>query len=498
MKSLLAKLRPRGWWVLWTVLGLGLLLRVCVMIFYTPTVFNYYGGDSTRYMRLGFVGITGLFGDNAMPAGYPAFLAGLREISTWLPLTTMIQHLLGLATAALLYSAVVRAGAPRWAALLPAIVVCLSGDQIFLEHAMLTEALWMPFLALGMYLTARCISAEDPRRWLAIGGAALACSALVRHVSLGLPALLTLWAVIALPGSWRVRLQNGVSLLLPAMLVVGAYFFVSTVIAGGYSGITENQGLSLYGRVGQFADCTKFTAPAGTSRLCIHMPPDKRPGPFFWTFGGQSPLHTKVQFNSFDSSDQELVASFGREAILHQPWDYLEAVTTDIARYFGFSVGVQRFDSGTDAQNMSFGSDTPVDQGVTLEGLASQFDEAYSGVGNGTTDQTVRTLLGGYQSVFRMHGILTLLLILLAAAGWILGYGAMRAGASLFLLAGLLLLTFPPLFSSYDVRYAVQPINLFSAGAAFGLAVLVGRLSPAWSARYSGIKPKRAQSDAMG
>ena len=458
------------------------------MAFYTPTVFNYYGGDSARYMRLDFVGVSGIFGDNAMPAGYPAFLALLRGISEWLPLTTMVQHLLGLGAAALLYAAVVRVGAPKWAALLPLAVMAFSGDQIFLEHGIFTEALWMPVLALGMYLLARSIATASPRWWLVAGGAVLACSALVRHVSLALPLVLALWAAAALPGRPRVRLAHAAAIVVSAMLVIGAYFVVSKPIAGGYSGLAENQGFSLYGRVGQFADCSKFTPPTGTSPLCVETPPDQRPGPFFWTFGEQSPIRTTFQLDSYNDDHQQFLARFGRAAILNQPWDYAHTVLHDFARYFAPDIGTPRPDSGSDAESMSFGSTVPTAQGASLEQLADQFDEAYSGVGSGQADETARTLLGGYQSVFRVQGALTLILIGLAFTGALVGHGRMRAGASLFLATGLALLALPPLLSSYDVRYSVPPINLLSAGAAFGLAVIAQRIA-ARHAPHNAIEP---------
>jgi hypothetical protein len=466
-----------AWKVAGGILALGLLLRVATMVLYTPTVFNYYGGDSTRYMRLEFTGVSGIFGDNAMPAGYPAFLALLREINAWLPLTTMVQHLLGLGAAALLYAAVVRAGAPRWAALLPLAVVALSGDQIFIEHGILTEALWMPVLALGMYALARSITTASPGWWLIAGGAVLACSALVRHVSLVLPLVLAIWAVIALPGRPRLRVAHGAAILVSATLVIGMYFVVSKPVAGGYSGLVENQGLSLYGRVGQFADCDKFTPPTGSAPLCADTPPDQRPGPFFWTFGEQSPIRTALQVDGYNADHQELLAQFGRAAILNQPWDYLRTASHDFARYFVPDIGTPRPDNGSDAERMSFASTIPTAQGVSLEQLANQFDDAYSGVGNGRAGETARTLLGDYQSIFRVQGPLTLILIALAAMGAVAGRGRLRAGASLFLVAGVTLLALPPLLSSYDVRYSVPPINLLAAGAAFGLAVIAERLA---------------------
>lgn len=479
MRERLSRFRPAGSTALWWILGIGLLLRVCVMVFYTPTVFNYYGGDSTRYMRLELSGVTGLFDDNAMPAGYPAFLAAIRAFWAWLPLTIVIQHLLGLLTAWLLYAAVVRFGGPRWAALLPAAVVALSGDHIFLEHGIFTEALWMPLLALGVYCAARAWEAEERRWWLAAAGVALAVSALVRHVSQVLPVVVALWAVVMIPGDWRARARSAALVVLPALVVIGAYFVVSKPIAGGYSGLVENQGFSLYARTAQFADCTKFTPPREVRGLCVDTPVEERPGPFFWTFGAESPLRTRIQFDGYDPDDQALLSEFGRDAILHQPLDYARAVTKDFARFFAPGIGTPRPDSGTGSESMSFESVIPAAQGASLSQLADQFDDAYSGVGDGEASQSARTALGAYQEIFRIEGLTTLLLVVLSLIGAVMGRGAWRAGALLFLLAGMTLLAFPPMFSSYDVRYAVPAIDQFAAGAAFGLAVLVERAAAA-------------------
>jgi hypothetical protein len=476
-------LKLRGWWLLWALLGAGLALRISLMLTYTPAVFNYYGGDSTRYMRLPFTGVSGLFDDAAMPAGYPAFLVLLREVWSSLPLTTMTQHLLGMAAAALLYAAVVRIGAPRWAALLPAVVVLFSGDQLFLEHGVFTEALWIPALALGIYLVARAIGAEQPTWWLAAGGAALGCSALVRHVSEVLPVLVAIWAALALPAIPTLRLRHAAAVLLPALAVIGVYFVVAKSIAGGNSGMVENQGFALYGRVGQFADCTEFTPPRGTAPLCVDTPPAQRPGPFFWTFSEESPIRTKIEFDPSRAEDQELLARFARQAILSQPDDYAWAVTRDFLRFFVPGIGEPRPESGSEAEDMSFASTVPTAQGASPSELAEQFGERYSDVGDGTASTASRSFWGGYQSLFRIGGIPLMLLVALAALGAALDRGPLRAGAVLFLGAGLTLLAFPLLFSSYDVRYAVPPIDLLSAGAAIGIAVLAARWVPAGEGR---------------
>lgn len=448
-----------------------------VLIFYTPTVFNYYGGDSARYMRLPGSGFSGLFSDVAMPAGYPAFLAAMHAVSSWLPLTTFVQHLLGLAAAGLLYFAVVRAGAPRWAALLPAVVVALSGDQVFLEHGILTEALWIPGLALTMFLCATSLRSPNPLPWLIAAGSALMLSTLVRNVSMALVLLLAAWAVIAIPGTARSKIRNAAALMIPALLILGLYLGLSKSTGGGRGGLFEDEGFALYARTAQFADCSKFTPPAGTAVLCVNTPADQRPGPFWWAWNPESPLRAKFEFDINSSRDQEKVAKFAKEAIKHQPLAYLRTVTSDFVRFFAPEVGNGRSENGIPPRYMSFGSTTPVDQATTMQEQAEQVATKYTGVGNSEASHGVRAVLGSYQSIFRVDGLLGLLLIALTVVGVTLGRGSIRAGAGLFLITGMTLLILPPAVSSYDARYAVPPMDLLAAGAAFGLAVLAEKFT---------------------
>lgn len=470
------------------VLAIGLLLRLIVMVFYTPAVFNYYGGDEARYMRLSAAGVVQLFGDVAMPAGYPAFLAGIRGISSWLPLTTFIQHLLGLAAAALLYFAVRRAGAPRWAALMPAIVLAISGDQIYIEHAILTEALWIPLLALGMFAAIASLEAPRPGYWLVASGAILMLSALVRNVSLVMPVVVAIWIWFALAGPLKTRLLNVARIIAPAALLLVAYLVVAGLGDGGRNGLFEDQGLALYGRVAQFADCSQFTPPKGTEVLCVTTPEDEREGPFYWTFSPESPLRAKFNFDINNQHEQELLSEFGKDAIVHQPRAYARAVLSDLVRFFAPEVGEVREQDGVVPRQMSFGSNVGVNQAWTPREMAADVKERYSGVGSGEVSHSVRNVLGSYQAVFRVDGILLLALIVLNAVGVVWSRGKERAAAILFFVVAAYLLLIAPATSSYDARYAIPPADFFAAGAAFGL-VVVARWARRRSDGASGQSP---------
>src|SRR4051794_3208169 len=96
----------------------GAALRLLFMLAWEPAFMGWPDAKSSLDVAHGE-----LFGNVLRPAGYPLFLRGLYQIAPSVQLIVAVNHLLGLATAALLYLAVARSGAPRWLGLLPAAVV---------------------------------------------------------------------------------------------------------------------------------------------------------------------------------------------------------------------------------------------------------------------------------------------------------------------------------------------------------------------------------------
>ena len=125
------------------LLTLGLFVRLALMFLYYPAVMLSF--DSPRYAR---VSPQEFFGDFWMPAGYPLLLHLLHGVTRQLWFSIAIQHLLGLATGVILYLTMSRLGLKRWIACLPAAVVFLSGDQLYLEHQLMADSFFI-FLAIA-------------------------------------------------------------------------------------------------------------------------------------------------------------------------------------------------------------------------------------------------------------------------------------------------------------------------------------------------------------
>jgi hypothetical protein len=453
------------------LIAVAIAVRAVVLLGYSTTVLTYYGGDSARYLRLPFTGHVGLFSDPAMPAGYPAFLNVIRSVTDALAVTIGIQHLLGVATGLLAYAAVRQTRAPVWIAVLPAAVVMLSGDQIFLEHAVLTETLWTLLLVAGLAAAVRAM-ATDRLDWFAFASILLAVSALVRQLSLVAPVIVAV-CVLTLPGAAGRRVLRAAAVAVPAVLIVVVYTLVATA-GSGRAGLGDLSGFSLYSRVGQFADCSKFTPPAGTRGLCERVPLDQRPGPYGYSYGADSPLVRAGL--SASPEDAKVLGTFARAAIVHQPFAYLRTVGKDFLRYFDPQVDAGRAAIGASPEQMSFGERSPVQQGAAPSQLAQQLRARYSHVDPSTAGTGLVVLLGTYQAVFRVGGLALLVLILLTLAGWWRARDLARSGILVFGAVGAYLLVAPPALSSYDARYEVAPAELLAVSAALGLwALLVHR-----------------------
>jgi hypothetical protein len=447
------------------LLAIAVLLRLLTMIAYSTVALDYYNGDATRYIRVGY---SGMFEDPWQPAGYPLVLAGLRALTDWLPFTVLVQHVFGILTGLVLYATVRRAGGARPIALIPAALVFLSGDHLFMEQAFLMESPWMLLLALSLYASVRGAGSASAR-WFAGAGALLAVSALVRNLSLFLPLLLAFWAAFAVAGPWRARAKLAAAVVVPAAAVLVAYSLTATAI-GSYSGMGEMSGWALYQRVAQFADCDEFKPPEGTRGLCETRPAGERPGPFYYYWDPSAPARRVMPGLGTEESD--LVGDFARQAILHQPLDYTRTVVKDVVRYFDSNAGYDRPMSGSTLADMSFRTQ-PSSQPYA-DDFATRIRTRYDGLDATANDGTA--VLADYQRVVRMNPVLLFVLLTLSGVAILLARGPQRALAVLSALYAAVLLVLPAAVASYDGRYQVPPAMLLAVAAAIGVAAVAQRL----------------------
>src|SRR4051812_9755328 len=304
--------------LLLALLAAGVILRLAMMLAQRPAFIGF--PDVGTYIG---AARDNVFEDPLRPAGYPIFLAVVHALSARLSVTILLQHALGVATALLLYAGVVRAGFSRFAALVPAAVVLLGGSQIFLEHTPISKALFTFLMAGAIYAAVR-VGERPSLPWAAGAGLLAALAGSVRVVGFALVIVLALWMVVALERPWRRRLLNAGACALAAVAVGSVYVFANDRTTG-YAGITRAGSWNLYGRVGPFAECSKFTPPEGTRKLCQRTPPDKRPNPGAYVLTETYSPGIKAFGGPFHATQEGTgkVGAFARAAIVGQPFDYL-------------------------------------------------------------------------------------------------------------------------------------------------------------------------------
>jgi 4-amino-4-deoxy-L-arabinose transferase-like glycosyltransferase len=155
------------------------------------------------------------------PAGYSAFLRFMHHFSGQLSFLVLFQHALGIGTALLLFAVVRRIVSAAWG-LVPAAVVLFAGPQLFLEHAVMAEALFAFLIAALIYCALRAYDGT-PLLWAYAAGLLAAAAATVRLSGLTLIPTVVIWLALAWRGPWRRRLLVAGLAALGAAFVIGAY-----------------------------------------------------------------------------------------------------------------------------------------------------------------------------------------------------------------------------------------------------------------------------------
>ena len=195
-------------WHISLIVGCGVVVRLMYHLAYQP----WWCGDSIGYSRSFWEWAHGTFPDAGRPPIYPLFLgfaqwicgsqASLRLSVPAAYTTVILQNLLGLAAACLLYRTLRFLRSKVGPALVAALVFCFIGAVAQFETLILTESLSLFSLVLAAYLFVRTMQGlEDGRR--------------VQY--------LAFWTGLAFSFAVLVRLENLV-FFVALLLVLGALF----------------------------------------------------------------------------------------------------------------------------------------------------------------------------------------------------------------------------------------------------------------------------------
>ena len=448
------------------LLVVGFAVRLWFLLVWSPAITGY--SDSGIY----FAGaVKSLWSDPIRTVGYSMFLRVLHAISPHLILVTITQSLLGLLAAALFFLAVRRCGGPRGLGLAPAAIIALGGDELFIEHSALSDALFVFLLSAMLYCAVR--ASQEGLRWAALAGLFAGLGVWDRAAGIAMGAVIAVWLCLSAGRPTRRTLAVGLLSLAVSLASVGVYIEWRHA-ASGLGGLTSNNAWNLYGRVGAWADCTKFTPPRGTRALCQATPPSKRRR-IDYIYSPESPaqrlLGPPYVISKYPHA-MALLTRFSEAAIRGQPLDYLHAVWLDAIRLIH-------------PNHRSYG-DLSADQliafllyGPDFHSGRNQFVAYWQNrlyPGDHAAHYGDVGPLKEWERLTRVDGVWMLILLALCVTGPWLALGRARAGTALFSVTALVLLFLPIFTKGYDYRFVIPAFGpLLAAGAlaSWGLFVRV-------------------------
>jgi hypothetical protein len=434
------------------LLGVGAALRVVVQLSFPP---GFVFSDGPVY--LGIV-------DHVVPlqervVGYGLFLHALAWVSREVWLVTVVQHVLGLATATLAYVLLRRWGAGRWPAALATVPVLFDGMQLVLEHSVLSDVLFDLLVVAGVGSLA-----WHRRPQLAttvLGGLLLGAAVCVRVVGQPMVVAAVAFCLVA-AATWRSRLVHAVAVTAAfsvPLLGYAAWFHQDH----GTWAMSESGGRALFMRTTAWVDCTKFSMPDYERPLCPEEPVGHRLDPTQYGWHSPDASHGLTPPAGVTVDDAE--RDFARRAIRAQPWDYTRTVLRDVALNFWVPRD-DHFEYDT-ADKWSF------DRYVDREQLTGYTEPAYRAHGGElpTVRQPGASALAAYGTTVYLWGPALLVLLLMALASLFVpnrGPGGRRSVIALLLMVGGGLMVAPDVTAEFVWRYQLPAIVLLPMAAALG------------------------------
>jgi len=463
----------RRHWLFAVVLVCAAALRVVVQEAYRPALIF---PDSERYLQYAQAFLNGTWAPDWLRTSGYSLLLMPAVLMHDLAVVAAAQHLLGLASAVLIYATLIHFAARRWVATLATVPVLFDPLQLDIEQYVLTDvsATFLVLAALVVLVWKRdAIGRAAP----AAAGLLIAAAALIRESDLVviIPAVLYLMVVVR---PWRRRVVM-VGLLLAGFLppVLG-YLGWHEVWYGTFD-FVDYDSQFVYGRIAQFADCKGVSMPAYERSLCPPQPA-ARLDPNFYMWDPHSP---QVVFEPPPGMDKStVIADFDRRIIEHQPLAYLKAVGGDVLYSFSPVRG-----DGPEHYPVTYHQFLPYFRADKQARAALQ---NYTGTGP-HLQPALASFLTSYGRYFWVPGPLLAAGLVVGLAG-MAGVGRKRRvprgrrvgvpggkkglrGPCLLFSLGTIAVVMPPfLIATFDWRYEMPQLSLIPVAAVVGVLVLTG------------------------
>jgi Dolichyl-phosphate-mannose-protein mannosyltransferase len=482
----------RRHWMFAALLAVAAVLRAVVLVAYHPALIF---PDSVRYLQYAHAFAGGHWSVDALrQSGYSVLIIPVVLLhDLWI--IPLVQHLVGLATAVLVYAVLVRSGIRAWIAALAAVPVLFDPLQLILEQYVLTDT-WTVFLLVAALAVLVWRPAGQGPGWrpAAWCGLLLGLAVTFRDEELIMivPAAVYV-AVTVRPGR---QLAKRLAALVGCFLIPVAGYLGWFDASHGEVGFTTFSGAFLYGRVADFASCQGLNLPSYEKPLCPTQPPALRSADFY-TWDPQSPQWTFRP--PAGMSRDAVVRDFSLRILRHQPLAYLAAVGQDFA--YGFSpvrgAGPEHYPRPYLQFHPYILPDPQADASIGVLGFKPP-----------AVRPGPAAFLADYGRWFYVPGPVFAAGLVLAVAGLAAGARrrrgqpapkATRDACLLFTVAAVLVLVPPAVFATFDWRYQLPQLSLIPVAAVLGAALLGnGRLTAARTSTGGTARRTRPASGLSG
>jgi hypothetical protein len=469
----------RTHWVATALLFLGLALRVLTQFSYSPALLYI---DSVKYLYGAW--------PYADPLGYDVPLRIILAVGN-LSAVEVVQHLLGLAMAVIIYVVLLRKGVPRWLAALAMGPVLLDAYQLQMEATIMPDVWFEAAIVAGLAIL--LWRARAGMKACLLAGFILGLSALIRQPGevLIVPLIII---VIAMGGGWQQVL--GKSLFAAVAFILPIFLYMSgSLYINGHFWLTRSGQETAYGRLAGVANCATLKIPSYVRPLCP-TPSQQANGADWLDHATTSPLRLFVLRNAPAGVTRGMaIKRFELAVVEQEPVQVFNRVATDSFKLF--SITRQTDPGDTPISRWQFHTAYPsflptiaIDKqhtivfGLKLSAGAGalvyrQLDTAYGGNAHvwvpGAAFLRRYQIYGGYTP-----GPLMLLCVLAGAAGTLTIFRRrasdaqrqLALGALTFFLAGSAVLLLSDL-TEFSWRYQLPALVTLPPAGALGIAAML-------------------------
>jgi hypothetical protein len=424
--------------------------------------------------------------DPTRVSGYSVWLKLLQPFHSY-ALVTILQHLMGLAVAVMIYAlARHRFRTPAWLATLAAVPVLYDGFEIELEHLIMADVPFLFLVTLAVTLMLWDPVPSLPRCLLI--GALLGISEVVR--SIGLP-LLVVFAVYMIIRriSWRKIAATIVVCVIPVLGYASVFY-----LEHGQFSMGDATGVFLYARTMTFAECAKMNVPADELWLCDTTPPAERPIDQYYIWAPETPLD-RFPPNKFSAVPDSMAQNFAIRAIEAQPLSYAKAVFHDTWHVFAWNRHIFPNAQTYDEYIFGYQSQPIPDWDDAKLGRYNSYSAAYA-LANPLTKVVApfANIIRGYQRYVWVPGTVYGLILLTGLGSLVLGWRRLGGEALLPWTISLALIVIPAATAEFDYRYVLPavPFACLAAAIAFSPGTAGGDLARRLGARLAGRRQRTA------